>query len=271
LTDEEFRRDRDAEMRSEESWLTVTGLYWLEEGENAAGSEAGSAIPLPPSAPPRACVVDVRAGRAFLRASPGSGLRVNGADFAGGEAGRPLAADRPGPADLVELGSLRFWIIERAGRLALRLRDLDSPALRAYAGLKWFEPSGAWRVPAAFVPYEEPRKVQVGTAIGTIEEMESPGRIEFEKEGKRYALVAFRSKPDEPFFIVFRDGTSGAESYGAGRFLEAAFEADGSLFLDFNRAVNPPCAYTPWATCPRPPAGNSLELRVEAGERAYAK
>jgi uncharacterized protein len=267
MTDENFRAERDAEMRSQESWLTMAGLYWLDEdGERSAGAGEARDIGLPASAPRRAFTVRKSGVRVYFAPAPGLGATIG--DEAMVEE-RLLASDRPGPADIVSFGPLRLWLIDRSGRLALRLRDLEAEAFKAYSGLEWFPVSSEWRFKARLESYPEARKIKVGTAIGTTVEMSSPGEIVFSAGGEERRLIAFRDAPADPYFIVFRDLTSGRECYGAGRFLEATDEADGSVDLDFNKATNPACAYSSWATCPRPPEGNALALRVEAGEKVY--
>lgn len=267
MTDEDFRAARDAEMRSPDSWLTMAGLYWLEgDGERIAGSGEGCGIELPAAAPARAFSVRLEGGRVYLAPEAGLGATVDGRPLDGE---LELASDKGRAAQIVAFGDFRLWLIDRGGRLALRLRDLEASALKAYSGLDWFPASEAWRLAARLEAYPRPRRVKVPTAIGTTIEMTSPGELVFSAGGAERRLVAFRERPGEDYFIVFRDRTCGRESYGAGRFLEARDGEDGLVELDFNKATNPACAYSAWATCPRPPEGNSLELRVEAGEKAY--
>ena len=262
-----WREARDRNMRSPSSWLTVSGLFWLEEGENTFGSADGNDIRLPLGSAPAFAGVLVRSGRLVtLIAQDPSSLKV-----AGKPASRAiLRSDAEGEPDTIEVGNLRLWVIERSGRPALRLRDLDSPAFRSYAGLDYFPPDPAFRVEGILVLYSRPKTVVVPTVVGTEAEMTSPGAVEFFLDGKAFRLQAFQEDPDgKRLFFVFSDETSGKETYEASRFMTAPVLDNGRVDMNFNRATNPPCAYMPFATCPLPPPENRLPIRIEAGEKKY--
>ena len=261
---EQWRQQRAASLSSEDGWLSVAGLFWLEEGDNVVGSAQGSAVLLPAdAAPPRAGVIRFQGGRAVFTAAPGVEARLNGKPVRSAE----LRADAAGQADVLEIGRLKLLLIKRATRYAIRMRDPESVLRRNFRGLKWFPIQEEWRIEARYLPVPGPRKLVLETIVGTTEEMESAGFVEFEREGKTWRLEAARS--GERLFIVFRDATAGKTTYAAGRFLYADAPRDGRVVLDFNRAINPPCAYTPYTTCPLPPPQNRLPIAIPAGEMAY--
>jgi uncharacterized protein (DUF1684 family) len=265
---ERWRAARVAELTGESGWLTVVGLYWLEPGVNTFGSAPANRIVLLGAAvPPVAGRFDLGGdGAVTIRTGPESGVTVGGETVTE----RVLRPDRSGRPDIVELGSLRLHVIERSGRFAIRVKDLDSPARRHFEGIPSFPPDLAYRAEGTYEPYATPREVLVPSTQGPAQTMLAGGVIRFRIAGRELALEPFVSAPDNPtFFIVFRDATAGVETYGAGRFLAATAPAAGSanVVLDFNRATNPPCAFTPHATCPLPPPGNVLPVRIEAGEK----
>jgi uncharacterized protein (DUF1684 family) len=161
-------------------------------------------------------------------------------------------------------------VIERGGRFGIRLRDLDNPARVAFKGLRWFAVDEGYQVTARFMPYSTLKMIPVQNVLGETEMMPSPGFALFEREGKEHRLEGVFEEPGATqLFFIFKDATSGKETYPGGRFLYSDLARNGHLVLDFNRAYNPPCAFTAYATCPLPPPQNWLELRVEAGELAY--
>ena len=222
---------------------------------------------LPAAAPAKAGAFE-RAGAAVrVVLEPGVAAQLNGRPLTGTA---PMAPDTSGRPDVLAMGPLTMTVIERGGRYGIRLRDRDNPARTAFTGLSWFDVDESWRIEARFVPYPEPKMVKIPNVLGQVSEMPSPGSVEFTRGGRTIRLdgVLEEKGADELFFIV-RDGTSGNETYGAGRFLYAALPKDGRLVLDFNKAYSPPCAFTPYATCPLPPPQNRIPLRVDAGEKTY--
>jgi hypothetical protein len=179
---------------------------------------------------------------------------------------RALRTDTDSSPDIVTLGSLTMFVIERGGRYGIRLKDRNSRFRKEFTGLDYFPLDESYRVQARFVP--EPRKIPVLNILGQTEEMPSPGHVEFELAGRTLRLTPVQDSPDKLFFI-FRDLTSGRETYGSGRFLYTNMPKAGRVELDFNKAYNPPCAFTPFATCPLPPKENRLPVRLAAGELRY--
>jgi uncharacterized protein (DUF1684 family) len=180
---------------------------------------------------------------------------------------KELRADIPGPPDVLSLGELRFFVIERGGKMAIRLRDLKSPARAAFTGVRWFPIKKEYRVVGRFVPHAGPKKLSVPNVLGTVEALESPGAVEFTLAGQKLRLEPVYEEPGaQELFYIFRDKTAAHETYGAGRFLYTDLPKNGQVVIDFNKAYTPPCAFTRFATCPLPPRQNHLPVRIEAGE-----
>jgi uncharacterized protein (DUF1684 family) len=180
-----------------------------------------------------------------------------------------LQTDQSGEPTILQHGSLSFYVIQRNERLGVRVKDADAAALKSFHGLESFPFSESWRVAARFEPSSPPRHISVPNVLGNVTSEESPGALAFEYSGKTYRLDAVREAGTEDYFIIFGDATNGHETYGGGRFLYASPPKDGQTVLDFNKAYNPPCVFTPYATCPLPPPQNRLSIRIEAGEKSY--
>ncbi len=249
---EAWRREREKRLAADDGWLTVAGLFWLKEGPNSFGTDPSCDIVLPAgSAPPRAGLFEHSGGRTLLR-----------------WADRPAEPVEMRPDEtIVPFGDLSFQVIRRGSRYGVRLRDKNSRYRREFAGLKWYPVKAAWRVTARLVPYPEPRKLRVGSTIGEPQEFDAPGYLDFELEGRRLRLEPAQAGGE--LFILFRDLTSGKTTYPAGRFLYASPANDGTVVLDFNKAYSPPCAFTPYTTCPLPPRQNHLPVAIEAGEQFH--
>ncbi len=265
---EKWQAERLASLTSEDGWLTVVGLSWLRPGENRFGSDPGNEVVLPGKGTPAVVgTVELRQdGTVFLHPRPGTGLTLGGSPATE----RVLASDRTGKPDILGVGSVRFYLIDRGGKLAVRVKDPHSARRVGFTGIRHFPVNPAYRVEGSFEPYSAPREVAVATVQGPTQKMLVPGLVRFTLLGQALALEPFVSSPeDDNFFFVFRDATSGSETYGAGRFLDVTAPAKGvrKVVLDFNRAYSPPCAFTPYATCPLPPGQNELPVRIEAGEK----
>ncbi len=259
-----WRQNREEGLKKEGGWPSVAGLHWLKEGDNAIGGGAGNDYVLPAgSAPDRVGVIMLLNRRAFLKVAPGVTVHVNGNPFTDSE----LKTDAQGKPDKVTLNDLAFTVIQRGKRTGIRLWDNNAPARKNFTGLKWYPTDKAYRITAKFVPYAPPRKMSILNILGDMEEGVSPGYVTFVLKGQEYRLET-QSEGDE-LFINFKDETSGKETYPPGRFLYASKPVNGQVVLDFNRAYNPPCAFTEFATCPLPPSQNRLKVRIEAGEKKY--
>jgi hypothetical protein len=261
---EKWRQQRNESLKAENGWLTVAGLFWLKEGESTLGTGPGNSFVLPPgSAPEKVGTFDFHDGRTNFQAAPGVAVTVNGKPAANAT----LAPDTAGSPDVLRIGNLTMFVIQRGSRFGIRLKDKDSEARRKFTGTQWFPVAEEYRVTAKFVPYTPPRKIAVPNILGDVDQEASPGYAEFTLQGKQLRLDPV-SEGDGLFFI-FKDLTAGKETYPSGRFLNADLPQNGEVVLDFNQAVNPPCAFTPYATCPLPPAQNHLPVRIEAGELRY--
>ena len=244
-----WRREREAGLQAEGGWLTVTGLFWLRDGVNRFGRDGANDIVLPDGA-----------------ASAGA-FELHGGQVAVNMDGATRAL-RPDSADVVKVGRLSLFLIKRSDKIGIRLKDPESAARREFHGLEYYPVSEEYRVTAQFHP--EPRKIPIANVLGQTEPTECPGYVTFRLAGRELRLYPVFEEPGaNELFYIFRDRTSGRETYGAGRFLYSELPRDGRVVLDFNKAYNPPCAFTPYATCPLPPPENRLAVRVEAGEKKY--
>jgi uncharacterized protein (DUF1684 family) len=263
-----WRADREAGLKKEGGWLSVTGLFWLKEGPNRFGSGPDNDIVLPAgSSPAHAGSFEEHGGKVVVTLDSGAPATVGGAAVTGA---RELRPDSTGAPDVLQLGRLSLHVIARGGRLAVRLKDPQSAARQAFTTLSWFGVSAAARVRARFVAYDEPKAIRVPNILGQSEDMPSPGYCSFAWGGREVRLEGVLEEEDaKELFFIFRDETSGKETYPSGRFLYSALPKDGAVILDFNKAENPPCAFTAFATCPLPPAQNWLPVAVRAGEKRY--
>jgi uncharacterized protein (DUF1684 family) len=268
---QKWRDERETRLKADGGWLTLAGLFWLKEGKNRFGTSPSNEIVLPEgSAPPAAGSFEVKGEQVSVQLEPGVSGRLGPRSLLAG----PLVmkTDRAGAPDVLELGALSMLVIERGGRSAIRLKDRNSPVRKGFTGLKWFDVAEAYRVEAKWVAHPQPKPVRVPNILGQVETMPSPGYAEFTLAGKTLKLDGVLEDPHaEELFFILKDQTSGKDTYGAGRFLYAGLPKAGKVVLDFNKAYNPPCAFTPYATCPLPPPQNWLQVRIEAGELAYGK
>ncbi|HEY0513157.1 MAG TPA: DUF1684 domain-containing protein [Thermoanaerobaculia bacterium] len=264
---ETWRHERVAGLQKEDGWLTLVGLYWLKRGANRFGSDPGDPIILPKGkAPAVAGTLTLQGPTVLLTAQPGVPVTADGKPVTPGTV---LKTDADGKPTIVQLGSLSFYVIKRGDRLGVRIKDRESPLLAAFKGLDDYPLRPEWRVAARFEPTKG-KKIPITNILGQVEDNPSPGAVVFDWQGKTYRLDALEGGPDGSLFLVFGDRTNGSETYGAGRFLDTDPPKDGKVMVDFNKAYNPPCAFTAFATCPLPPAQNKLPIRVEAGEKKFA-
>ncbi len=266
---EAWQKQRLTRLTSDEGWLVVSGLIWLKPGANPFGSAATNAVVLPGhSVPARAGVLTLANGRVTVEVAPEAKatLRVGSED-------RPLVKaelndDFPGPYDVVAIGDVRFFVIDREGRMGIRVRDLRSPKRTAFKGLEYYRTDASYKVVARFVPHAQPIKVKVPSVLGGTTDMVSPGRLHFRLGTRDLSLdPVIEAEGDQRLFVIFRDTTAGRQTYGAGRFVYTDLPKDDKVVLDFNKAYTPPCAFTAYATCPLPPPRNRLKVAVEAGEK----
>jgi uncharacterized protein (DUF1684 family) len=264
----EWRAQRAAALTSDDGWLTLAGLFWLKDGDNSFGRAGDNTLVLDNAALAEHCgTFSVSGHTVRFSAAPDSGVTHAGQPVSSLE----LSADTSGHPTVLASGTLRFFVIERAGNLGVRVRDLNNPHRTGFQGLSYFPVSTGWVFEARFEPYQPAHRIRIINILGMEQEYESPGAVVFVKDGQEWRLDTVLEEPgDRELFLMFADATSGHETYGAGRFLYVPRPSDGRTRLDFNKAYNPPCALNDFATCPLPPPQNHLKLRVEAGEKTYA-
>ena len=264
---EEWRKTREATLKSDTGWLTVAGLYWLNEGANKAGKADTDPVQLPETFPYANFGVFECKGNTITFRPTASNLKTtwNGKPVTGPV---QMKYDSTNP-DLLVTGDFTMFVIKRNDRYAIRMRDKNSKMRREFTGLHWYPVKEEYRIEAKWVPYNPVKKIPVPTILNQPEEMESPGRAEFVWKGKKYSVEPVLE--DGAYFYIFKDLTAGKETYPAGRFFYSDKPENGKVILDFNKAYTPPCAFTPYATCPLPPKQNRFPFRVEAGELNYGK
>jgi uncharacterized protein len=262
---EQWRAQREERLKADDGWLTVAGLFWLNDGDNTVGTAAGSDIRLPAgSAPEHVGVFHFHDGKASFAATAGAVVTVNGKPAQTAEL--KSDTDKDGP-DVVAINSLSMFVIKRGDKYGIRMKDRNSEYRHNFTRLHWYPVKPEYRVTAKFVAYPEPKTIPIENILGQTEQTPSTGYLEFTLNG-----VAVRLDPvaeGDTLFLIFRDKTAGKTTYGAGRFLNTEMPKDGAVVLDFNQAYNPPCAFTPYATCPLPPPQNRLSVAIEAGEMKY--
>lgn len=267
--EQQWREQRRADLLSEEGWASLVGLHWVGPGPHFLGSDTDNGIQLSVG-PEHLGMIELRGdGRVRFVPERGVQVRVDGVPLAG-QAWLRTDADPQGPSRLeFDGGRGVATVIIRNGRHALRVRHQDASTRTGFGSLAYWPADPDWVLPARFEAHPEPRVLEVANIIGGFEQMPNPGVVVFERDGAEHRLEAIDEGGDR-LFLVFADGTNGHGSYGAGRFVYVPRpDADGRLEVNFNRAYSPPCAFTPFATCPLPPDANRLALAITAGEQAY--
>ena len=259
---ESWRAEREARLTADDGWLTVAGLFFLTEGDNSFGSSPVNDIVIR-TGPERAGIVTLDDGRITVRAAAGTTLSVDGQDVVSARLWPFEGNDRP----TITVGPLSLFAHYSGERLAIRMRDRDSDILRQFRGLQWFPVDDRYRVRGRYVPHDEPVTITLPNILGDVEVFQSSGSVALRVGGRALRMMAIDS--GDRLWFIFRDMTSGTETYPAARFLYADAPANGVTVVDFNRAYNPPCAFNPYTTCPLPPPENRLPIRIEAGEMDY--
>jgi uncharacterized protein (DUF1684 family) len=264
---EKWRAQRIASLTSDTGWLTVVGLSWLKEGDNSVGSGPSNDVVLSrAAAPPLLGRIRVAGGKAHLDVAPGVSVSHDGEKVQSLD----LASDEKGEPTVVKHGTLSFFLIRRGEKLGVRVKDSASAARKSFHGIDSYPVTPAWRLTARFEPYAGGKTIPIPNILGNVTREPSPGALVFSIGGREYRLDAVEEPGEEELFLIFGDATNGTSTYGAGRFLYAARPGkDGRTVVDFNKAYNPPCAFTPFATCPLPPPQNRLPVAIEAGEKSY--
>jgi uncharacterized protein len=261
----EWQERRLKRLQADDGWLTLVGLGWLKEGANTAGSDGKAAVVFPEGAPKDVGTFTRFGSKVTFQPEAGVTVTRDGKAFSGG----PVQTDEEGRAkpDILQVGRLRFQIIARGDRIGVRIKDPEARARKEFKGIPMYPPAEGWRIVARWEPTDPPAEIAVPNVLGEVERSPSPGTAVFSVDGKEYRLTPVLEVGSTDLFFVFADETNRTETYGAGRFLYADPAKDGTVILDFNRAYNPPCAFSAFATCPLPPKQNRLKLRVDAGEK----
>jgi hypothetical protein len=262
-----WKQRRITAVAGADGWATLAGLHWLDGASYTVGSDSANGIVLPANAPRRLGTIERTAGGVRFDAAPEAEVRLAGVPVDTAS----LHTDANGATPTVlQAGSLTLRVIDRSGKLALRVKDTLHPARAAFTGLAYFPVDTSWRLRAQLVPHEEQTTINVIDVLGQVQRYESPGALEFRHAGETHRLDAVIEPGVKDLFVMFRDRTSAGETYPAGRYVYAAVpDSTGTTVLDFNRAYNPPCAFTALATCPLPPPQNVLPVPIRAGELRY--
>jgi uncharacterized protein (DUF1684 family) len=264
----EWRETLETNLRKENSWLALVGLFWLEEGRNTFGAGAENDITFPDADIPAqigAFIVDGDEVR--LEVTADTLVDVDGVPAK--EAS--LRPDISGSPTQLKLGALTFILIQREDGFGIRLWDNNSPQRESFPGRQWYPIDEAFRIAGRYERFAEERTVSFERRNGADLEAKVGGQVSFDVNGKPHTLLAFAEEEGDDLFIIFRDATNGDETYDSGRYLVVDAPQEGKAIIDFNRAYNPPCAFTPYATCPLPPAQNNLTVEINAGEKKLHK
>jgi uncharacterized protein len=249
------------------NYVPLVGLAFLKPGINPAGSAPSNQVVLPRRLPASVGRFVYQDGRIRFEPASGAGVTLNGKPVGAPLDVRPDGEDKP--ADELRIGDVSFWVHKSGDRRAIRIHDPHGEIAKSFAGYRWFPIDEKYRVVGKFVKDPAPRELKIPTLVGDYDLYRTEGVVEFALLGQKVRMRPMTTRPGRLYFI-FRDGTSGKETYEAARFLYSNLNADGTTVLDFNEAYNPPCSFNPYTTCPIPPAENRLAVRILAGERDYA-
>ena len=263
---ETWRTQRVERLTSEDGWLSLVGLDWLKQGVNKIGSAKDNDIVIA-KAPAHLGSIDWKGDKVSITLAEGSGAMIDGKPLTSAE----LLDDAHEKPTTISFDSVRFYLIDRAGgKKGLRIKDSAAKTRSGFLGIDYFPIDPSWRIEAKWVAFDPPHILEIPNVIGTIDKMPVPGKAVFEHDGKTFELLPVLETEDaEELFYMIADKTSGKETYGAARFIYSAMPKDGKVVIDFNKAYNPPCAFTPFATCPLAPPENRLGVAVKAGEKKY--
>ena len=262
-----WRMQRQEDLTQPDGWSSLIGLHWLSLQSHYVGSSARSGIRIA-MGPESLGMFQRNNGKVFFTPERGLALTLDGQPFKGRV---ELKDDSNGPPSVLgfDEGKGKLTVIERGGNRALRVKHADAPTRTNFKNIDYWPADKHWRVEATFVPNPPGTTLPIATIIGTTENTSNPGALEFQREGKTFRIEALDQGGDT-LSLIIADRTSGHETYGAGRYLDVPRpDAKGKVMIDFNRAYNPPCAFTPFATCPLPPNENRLDLAITAGEKRY--
>ncbi len=264
-----WREQRLTELTTPDGWTSLVGLHWLELKAHYIGSGSTSGIRLA-MGPPRMGMVSRDGDTLWFTPEPGAVLQADGQRVKGRI---PLRSDDDAQPTVISFdeGKGLLTLIHRGPRYALRVKHADAPARLHFGHLSYWPAEPSWKVTARFVPHDVSKTLPIVDITGLATHSPNAGAVEFERDGRTWRLEAL-GEPGRPLQLIFADRTNGRESYSAGRYIDLDVpDAKSEVVVDFNRAYNPPCAFTPFATCPLPPPENRMDMKVEAGEKAYVK
>lgn len=263
----DWHQQREQSLREPDSWLSLVGLYPLEDGTHTFGADSSNDLVFPPKAPDRIGTITKEGNNFTTRIADGITVLKDSTAIMQTE----LKADTQGEPTTLRHGSLLWHLIERRGTYYIRLKDTDHPNFSSFNGIDRFPVSQKWRIKARFIPFEKPETITIPDILGETYQDSLYGSLKFTVKGKQYRIAPLgHPQNDEEFFIIFGDNTNGTSTYSGGRYLYIPTpNENGVTYIDFNKAYNPPCVFTDFATCPLPPAQNRLDLNITAGEKMY--
>ncbi len=260
---EDWQHRRVERLKSKNGWLNLAGLFWLEEGENSFGSDPSNKVVFPEKADAFCGTLTLIEGDVFMQVNEGVEIGIGDSLVTQAD----LIHDHAKNTTHLLQGDLAWYIVKRGERYGIRMRDYKHPRIDKLDHIPSYPIQTSYVVEATLVTFDEPRTMVVATPLeGFTESYECPGELHFQIENKDLVLFPFSS--GEGYFLVIADETTGLDTYGAGRFMYAMPDSTGRIILDFNKAYNPPCAFSPYATCPMPPRENFLPIAIEAGEKS---
>lgn len=268
---ERWYENRVNELKASDGWLNLVGLFWLQDGINSFGSDSTNDVVFPSQLPAKAGYYLVKSGIVSLVPNKGVDVSVNGASIQG-----PTTIFHPDSTRAIKLlegstvryGSLEWYVIKRDDRLGLRVRDLESEAVKSFGGIERYPVDIHWKVAASFKAATEGKTIDITNVLGQTTPVPLAGTYRFMLGAREYTLAA--TGTGKKLFVVFGDPTNGKETYGAGRFIYIDRpDSLGNVWIDFNKAYNPPCVFTEFATCPLPAKENVLTVPITAGEKNY--
>jgi len=259
----QWQQQRLERLKSKTGWLNLAGLYWLEEGENSFGSDPSNKVVFPEKAAGFCGTLTLEQGKVFMEVAKGVEIAIGDSLVTRAA----LASDQEENTTHLQQGDLAWYIIKRGERYGIRMRDYKHPRIEKLDHIPAYPIQTDYVVEATLKPFDEPRTMTVATPLeGFTESYQCPGELHFQMKNQDLVLYPFSS--GKGYFFVLADETTGMDTYGAGRFMYSIPDSTGRIILDFNKAYNPPCAFSPYATCPMPPRENFLPIAIEAGEKS---
>lgn len=265
----QWHQDRIGSLQKEDSWLSLAGLYKLQRGRNTIGADSSNNIVFPPGSASEVGVLTITDSTFLFNAAPNVTVTHKGQEISSQE----LQSDADGTPTTLKQDSLLWYVINRRGDYYIRLKNTNHSNFDSFNGIKRYPVSRDWRVKATFKRFDQPKQITIPDVLGEGKQETMYGTLNFTIDGKKYSLDPLEN-PDtnERLFIIFGDQTNGESTYSGGRYIYIdAPDENGTTYIDFNKAYNPPCVFTHFATCPLPPTQNKLDIKVTAGEKMYGE